>query len=269
MEIGETVKAETYYKRSGGRNTGDTDAALKDETKIGQKKEEAGQQKDDFTEGEGNVSQEMLQKIVEAYKAGNIGAINAMVHQAEYMEIADGLQAGESIYCGENGADSADGLRNGIGVAVHRIEGIATFYVGEWKDGKRDGQAYWSGDKCYWVGNWKDDLPNGKMRGTWYKEKLLGEPVTDEDALYFYSEGNVVDGLWDGGIISSDIYEGEQYKYSMTFDKGIVRKLWEEPDEYGDYFVGFDSDKNSYTVYDQEEISAIWGVWGFAEMEDI
>jgi len=75
-----------------------------------------------------------------------------------------------------------DGKFNGQGTKISGTKAVAgAKYVGEWKDGKMNGQGtltYANGDE--YVGKWKDRNMNGQ--GT-----------------YTYANGTVFKGLWENG----------------------------------------------------------------------
>jgi len=91
--------------------------------------------------------------------------------------------------CGEKENNTEDSLSKeiieemiedgytGKGTATHSN---GNKYVGEWKDGKFNGQGALTFDGGQYVGEWKDDVPNGQGKMT-----------------YLY--GNVEEGLWGNG----------------------------------------------------------------------
>ena len=69
------------------------------------------------------------------------------------------IQINEDVYGGE----TKDGIPNGKGILKYYHNGKAGGrYIGEFKDGKRDGEGRWVIDECSYEGEWKLDEFHGK-----------------------------------------------------------------------------------------------------------
>ena len=79
-------------------------------------------------------------------------------------------------------------------------------YVGEFMNGKKNGQGSftfgkgeWEGDKC--LGEWMNDMLNGQGTYTWASgNKYVGEFKDDKkhgQGTYTFSDGRIEKGLWE------------------------------------------------------------------------
>ena len=250
--VNDTERAAYYDKQAGElgsiKNTKNKSVDMNETEETKQNNEEIVSKKMDF-------AQENLKEILDVYQTGDYDRIKELTAQRNDKELLETLMEGESIYYGEY---SSDGTRDGLGVAVYLIRGVPTAYAGEWKSGKREGEACWYGKIAYWKGTWNDDLPNGGMEAFSYDGS-------------FHLSGKVIDGLWDGETVSTDLIENVEYV--MTFEKGKVRILetidWQDGDPYRyNVSVGIRPDgMESYFDYSDKEVNALHGVWGFADTE--
>jgi len=100
--------------------------------------------------------------------------------------------------------DVENGEPNGLGIFINTNKGK---YVGEWKDGKKQGQGTftygkgkWEGEK--YVGEFKDGVSHGQ--GTFTSkdgEKFIGEWKDDEEwNITEYDKNGNITGKWVNGV---------------------------------------------------------------------
>ena len=78
---------------------------------------------------------------------------NATINNATIIQINDDVYGGET----------KDGMPHGKGILKYYHNGKAGGrYIGEFKDGKRDGEGRWVIDECSYEGEWKLDEFHGK-----------------------------------------------------------------------------------------------------------
>ena len=123
-------------------------------------------------------------------------------------------------------------------------------YLGQFKDGKREGEATWFDVEGYDdIGNleWKNDIPDGKF-------ELFRKDPTVVDVMRRKSEyltGNVVEGLYDGVIrhTAVDFYDHDQILsiQEVKYDHGIaipIKVMELEPgEEQGHVMAGKGKDR--------------------------
>jgi hypothetical protein len=104
-----------------------------------------------------------------------------------------------------------DGKRNGQGTYTYspKSEWAGEQYVGEYKDGKRNGQGkytYASGDQ--YVGEYKDGKRNGQGNYTYASgNNYIGgwkDNRKDGQGTYTYADGTVEQGIWKDGVSQSE-----------------------------------------------------------------
>ena len=108
-----------------------------------------------------------LDEIIELYEHNSMEELfGAILNNSSISELRSG-NPGKIVYCGE----TKDLVPDGFGIAVYgdRITEHGILYVGDWRNGKRQGKGYnlfldqFGGDG-YYIGEWSDDLPNGEAR---------------------------------------------------------------------------------------------------------
>jgi hypothetical protein len=90
----------------------------------------------------------------------------------------------------------------------------AYLYYGDYDGEQRSGQGAWyhSGYN-YEVGTWTEDKPNGAQKAVFRAWNEDEEPGSET------MEGNVVDGLWDGSVVLTDISGNT---WNLTYHSGQV-----------------------------------------------
>lgn len=113
-----------------------------------------------------DIKGQLLNEIQNMYKNNQLDELTEIfVSDYEILRTRDN-NTDRIVYFGDcNGF-----LPNGFGIAIYgkNVKEKSILYVGEWKDGRRDGSGFDlvldsdRGDYGYYIGEWKDDLPNGK-----------------------------------------------------------------------------------------------------------
>lgn len=182
---------------------------------------------------------ELLAPILTAWQSGNMESINSLISQKAYHDMAAMLGEGQSYYYGQY---DAEGKRSGIGVGVYLADvncyGAKTpfYYIGEWKNGMRDGQGDWVyhgkysaavsgqsydgtlffeeiGDyKC----GWSADLPEGSMI---YSAGRSNEIMWDGDEWTPPSSENYTESTVMEGIVAHGKYDKEQRVTTVRIDE--------------------------------------------------
>lgn len=153
-----------------------------------------------------------MQKIFDLMASEDYEAMCGVDGSEEARAFADKIEGDSYIFL-------PDGGMTGFGVGVYIFNGDGYyFYYGEYVEGEREGKGtdfmeYSDSSYYLFTGTWKDDKPNGTGKSTW---------VNKEYGTTF-SEGTLVDGLWDGKVTQTepDEYAGEDFDLSYTAEKGI------------------------------------------------
>ncbi len=161
-------------------------------------------------------------------------------------------------------------------VGVYVIDGKHYLYYGDYNGEMREGNGVWINeynDESEYnspfttsTGEWKNDLPNGHQR-------VVEEPsaIKVENNYVYLSriEGNVVDGLWDGEIVSE--YKGGVHgsgdEWFSSFSKGNVTVIKEDRALSPDmpFVTAQNASGNNYLWNDQVYLDSSHGIIGFAE----
>ena len=113
---------------------------------------------------------------------------------------------------------------DGYGQVFYDVD-QATFYVGNWKDGRRHGQGTILMDNYLYSGQWTNDKMTGFGRVTFSKRNINGLYYEGElknskyhgHGRFVFRNGDVFEGIYSNGIrngygklvkINGDIYEG-------------------------------------------------------------
>lgn len=145
--------------------------------------------------------------------------------------------SGKMYYFG----DVKDGIPNGFGVAVFS-DGGATAYVGDFKNGKRDGNGmsvFIRTDNIsgYYLGEWADGRPEGAGNEYYYVEA--------DDVLGYRVEGYSVNGKMEGKTRQYFYFENPEdnntYYYEYLFKAGVPQKV-------GGVFTSGEYQEDAYAI---------------------
>jgi hypothetical protein len=124
-------------------------------------------------------------------------------------------------------------------------------YVGEWQDGKSNGQGTktWASGDTY-VGEFKDDNRNGQGTYTWPSgDKYVGEFKDSKrtgQGTYTWSSGTVKEGVWKDGEFLGTVAEwerAEKKRIAKEKQEELVRQ--EKKDKYDRIYNACLLDKGS------------------------
>lgn len=166
----------------------------------------------------------LLKAVLEAWEKGDMEEVKGLIRQDSYNYMAFTLVEGESYYYG--GYDDA-GNRSGIGAAVYWIYDeyyIPFYYLGEWKNGMREGQADWlysidELDGAVYQCEWAKDFPEGAY--TCERDYRLSE-IEEGTGVCIYEEGNVSDGLFVNVTVTYMAWDGATKSDTYTYTNGYV-----------------------------------------------
>lgn len=153
-------------------------------------------------------------------------------------EIVDELSLGEATILMENG-----------------------IYVGEVKNGKRDGQGQQLGiytdDFSYTVanGSWKNDMLNGEA--TYYEPNISVSSSKSDSEVNFMYEGNFTDNYYDGEIHATWKSKSGTYEGTFYADMGKIALLKEEDGKY----IYLDNGQGYYWYFTDSSALEGWKVW--------
>jgi len=133
------------------------------------------------------------------------------------------------------------------GIGIHRFGNMV--YIGEFVDGRREGFGRWFTLRgtFFSEGQWSADAPNGQFSVRQYNQ------IT----------GNVVNGLWHGPV--AYVFPPPGMNYTPRFDMGRVVVI-EANDLPLDGHPVYRFDELGWKVFSDEQVNALWGIPGFAEM---
>lgn len=209
---------------------------------------------------------ELLAPILTAWQSGNMESINSLISQMAYHDMAAMPGEGQSYYYGQY---DAEGKRSGIGVGVYLADvncyGAKTpfYYIGEWKNGMRDGQGDW-----VYHGKYSAAVSGQSYDGTLFFEEIgdykCGWSAGLPEGSVIYSAGRSNEIMWDGD--EWDPPSSESHVLSIVMEGTVVHGRYNkeqrvtlgEVDEQGNNYVDVyefsytDGQMNIRKVYDED-----------------
>ena len=196
-----------------------------------------------------------VQELTDLCAAADIDSLVSIMGGEDYARLVDLISRLENPTFFVTG-------NTGLGIYSKRL------YYGDYEGNTRSGNGLWvyMPDSSYYYskGMWKDDKPNGYQEfvaHTWYNEGRL------DSGAYSVYRGNVADGLWDGAVELSEVFDGNvEHHYVLTFDKGNWEVLYTDTESERDpYVVGVDD----YVILavDQDALQRLQGLPGFGSTE--
>ncbi len=207
--------------------------------------EEILRDKEDF-----EFAEAFVQELTELCGTGAIDSLIAIMESEDYAKLVDLIIRldNPTFFVMEE---------TGLGIYPAGTNKRGDLYYGNYEGDMRSGEGMWLMEsRGYYKlarGIWEHDKPNG------YQEVI---DHSGDDEYYIIYQGNAVDGLWNGSVNLTEIYDwGQDVRtFPVTFDHGRWRILSEEWD--GSYMV---SEIDNHYVYaiETDELDDLVGVPGF------
>ena len=208
----------------------------------------------------------LLKPVLETWQSGDMEEVKRLIRQDEYNQMAETLGEGESYYCGEY---DENGEQSGVGVGVYKVHDyyagdIPFYYIGEWKNDVREGQADWiySIDEGYggvYQCVWINDFPEGDVICTYDIDQTV---ELDSWPVSYEMKGNLTHGLYNTKTDTTIWRSGEVTTDTYTYNKGYFDVLYkiDDPDDPYPYVVS-----SSEHCCSEEGLHLTRGIPGFAD----
>lgn len=144
-----------------------------------------------------------------------------------------------------------------IGVYQSLVSADYFVYYGGYSGNSREGSGMWITGGKIAEGLWSGDAPNGL-----FEQREVGS------SNLWTSVGNVVNGLWDGERIVNAYGAGNQGSdvvHVMQFINGRVVSFINEIN--GQVIIGVDASGNPNLGASEEDLSQLWGLVGYGEID--